>query len=67
MENNPCTSTDADQFTEQIEMKRWTKDLRSLPKFSHALLRQHLGVEGENDASLADTRNWDIACLKLMY
>ena len=51
MEDNHCTSTDADQCIEQIEMKRWTKDLRSLPKFSHALLRQHLGVEGENDAS----------------
>jgi hypothetical protein len=40
-----------DQSTEQIEIQRCTKDQKSLPKFSHALLQKRLGVECDNDAS----------------
>ena len=51
MENNNWYSADADRCSKQTKMKRWTKDLRALPNFTHALLLQHFDVEGENYGS----------------
>jgi hypothetical protein len=51
MEDIPCSSKDADQATQYAHAeKRWTKDLRSLPPFTHELLQRHVGTgTGDHD------------------
>ncbi|CAB4036604.1 Hypothetical predicted protein, partial [Paramuricea clavata] len=45
MEDIPCSSKVADQATQYAHAeKRWTKDLRSLPPFTHELLQRHWHV-----------------------
>ena len=45
MEDIPCSSKDADQVTQHVNtVKRWTKDLKLLPPFTHELLQRHVGA-----------------------
>ena len=50
MEDKPCRSRDAGEASKPLQDMRWSKDLHLLPKLTHALLQEHLGIESNNDA-----------------
>ena len=58
MEDIPCSSKDADQVTQHVNtVKRWTKDLKLLPPFTHELLQRHVGAGTSDHDNNAHTRN----------
>ena len=56
MDNEPCTSSEADKSLTTLEFG-WTKSLSSIPDFSYKKLEEHLVLDAEKNIRLQASRS----------